>query len=180
LLWKERFTKTKPIFPSTVNGVAGGKEAISVKHGSAKGSSVVPHDSNDPGESQRRSVLPMEVLPDTHTWRKEWRRSIEAVRASAKAFCRKADAWFPVPSLRGNPEYSGKIASVSLTGSYVISPLERNGVRILDLSRSPCSRIEFLPDPHPDPVETMRMRRAWSRTFMGNTPMTFARPIRSL
>jgi hypothetical protein len=45
------FTKTKPIFPSTVNGFAGGEEAISVKLGPAKGSLVVPDDSNDRAET---------------------------------------------------------------------------------------------------------------------------------
>jgi PIN domain nuclease of toxin-antitoxin system len=81
----------------------------------------------------------------------------------------QADTWFRLASsweilIKAQ---LGKIALPRPTGSYVMSKLERNGVRILDVTPHHLRRIELLPDHHFDPFERMPL----AHRFEENSPL---------
>jgi PIN domain nuclease of toxin-antitoxin system len=98
----------------------------------------------------------MKVLLDTHTLL--WALTDQSrLSERAQRLLPQADTWFSVASLWEIliKAQLGKIALPRPTGPYLMSKLQLNGVRILDLKPDHVLRIEFLPIHHRDPFDRM-------------------------
>jgi len=164
------FTKPKPISPSFRNALLSETKAHSPTGGSrsrdfaaiprkrlrfklesARGELVVPHGFNPPAESDCRSVLQMKVPLDIHT--SLWALTDPSGSARVRRLLPQADARIGrIESWDLIKAQPGKIALPRPTGSYVMSKLGPNRVRILDAKPHHRRRIELLPDQHREPL----------------------------
>ena len=113
----------------------------------------------------------MKVLLDTHTLL--WALTDESrLSERVQRLLPRADTWFSVASLWEIliKAHLGRIALPRPTGPYVISKLQRNGVRILDIKPDHVLRSEFLPDHHRDPFDRMLI----AQSLEENLPMVTA------
>lgn len=98
----------------------------------------------------------MNVLLDTHTLL--WALTDKSkLSERVQKLLPEADTWFSVASLWEVliKARIGKIRLPQPTGPFVISKLQLNGVRILQITRDHVLRIESLPDHHRDPFDRM-------------------------
>jgi PIN domain nuclease of toxin-antitoxin system len=98
----------------------------------------------------------MKVLLDTHTLL--WALTDQSrLSERVQRLLPQADTWFSAASVWEIliKAQLGKIALPRPTGPYLISKLQLNGVRILDIKPDHVLRIEFLPDHHRDPFDRM-------------------------
>jgi len=113
----------------------------------------------------------MKVLLDTHTLL--WALTDQSrLSERVQRLLPQADAWFSVASFWEIliKARLGKITLPRPTGPYVISKLQLNGVRILDIKPGHVLRIEFLPDHHRDPFDRMLI----AQSLEENLPMVTA------
>jgi PIN domain nuclease of toxin-antitoxin system len=98
----------------------------------------------------------MKVLLDTHTLL--WALTDESkLSEHVRKLLPRADTWLSIASLWEIliKAQIGKIPLPRPTGPFVISKLQLNGVRILQVTPDHVLRIESLPDYHRDPFDRM-------------------------
>ncbi len=98
----------------------------------------------------------MKVLLDTHTLL--WALTDEAkLSERVRKLLPQADTWFSVASLWEIliKARIGKIPLPQPTGPFVMSKLQLNGVRLLNVTPDHVLRVESLPDHHRDPFDRM-------------------------
>lgn len=98
----------------------------------------------------------MKILLDTHTllWALSDRSKLSE---RVQTLLPQADAWLSVASLWEIliKARIGKIRLPTPTGPFVMSKLQLNGVRLLQITPDHVLRIELLPDHHRDPFDRM-------------------------
>jgi PIN domain nuclease of toxin-antitoxin system len=98
----------------------------------------------------------MKVLLDTHTLL--WALTDESkLSERVRKLLPQADTWFSVASLWEIliKARIGKIPLPQPTGPFVMSKLQLNGVRLLNVTQDHVLRVESLPDHHRDPFDRM-------------------------
>ncbi len=98
----------------------------------------------------------MKVLLDTHTLL--WALTDESkLSERVRKLLPRADTWFSVASLWEIliKAQIGKMPLPRPTGPFVMSKLQLNGVRILNVTADHVLRVESLPDHHRDPFDRM-------------------------
>jgi PIN domain nuclease of toxin-antitoxin system len=98
----------------------------------------------------------MKVLLDTHTLL--WALTDESkLSERVRKLLPRADTWFSVASLWEIliKAHVGKIPLPRPTGPFVMSKLQLNGVRLLNVTPDHVLRVESLPDHHRDPFDRM-------------------------
>jgi PIN domain nuclease of toxin-antitoxin system len=98
----------------------------------------------------------MKVLLDTHTLL--WALTDESkLSERVRKLLPQADTWFSVASLWEIliKARIGKMPLPQPTGPFVMSKLQLNGVRLLNVTQDHVLRVESLPDHHRDPFDRM-------------------------
>jgi PIN domain nuclease of toxin-antitoxin system len=98
----------------------------------------------------------MKVLLDTHALL--WALSDQSkLSERVQRLLPQADTWFSVASLWEIliKAHIGKITLPKPTGAFVMSKLQVNGVRLLQITPDHVLRVELLPDHHRDPFDRM-------------------------